>query len=119
MTPSVLLAGPILRRVEQGGAWVWLATRTAARCGAEIAVVSPDGSHRRVAEGKGRQVALGPGLFIHLIEARPPGGTLPTDVLLAYDVVIEVEGAAPQRLADLGRVGGDTTIGYGDVGLPA
>ncbi len=119
VTPSVLLAGPILRRVERGRAWVWLATRTAARCRAEVDVVGPDGSRRRVGEGEGRQVALGPGLFLHLVEARPEGGTFPTDVLLAYDIAIEVEGAAPQRLADVGRVGGEASIAYGDVGLPA
>ncbi len=117
--PPTLCAGPILRRAEPSAVVVWVATRVPARVGVEVSrLVGADHRPVPVGGGDGRQVRMGPGLFVHLALARPHDGAFPTDEILAYDVEIETEGAGCRLLVDLGRVGGEASIAYGDLPLP-
>lgn len=118
MQPNDILAGPIIRRAERERVYLWLATRSAGEVRAEVVSVGPSGG-RRVGGGTARSVALGPGLFVHLVEAVPDDGAFPLDELLGYD--IEVPGGdhgRPRRLADLGYLRGASSLAYGDLPLP-
>ncbi|MBA2496400.1 MAG: hypothetical protein H0V33_04780 [Acidimicrobiia bacterium] len=117
MEPKDILAGPIIRRAEPGRVHVWLATRVDVEIRAEVVSLGRTGG--RVGGGTGRSVALGPNLFVHLVEAVPDGGTFPLDELLGYDIEVPgPDGDRPRRLADLGLLSGTSTLAYGDLPLP-
>ena len=69
-----VLAGPLLRRAEPGRVLVWLATSVPLTVSGEVfALVAPpdDERQRRLGRGRGRQVRLGPRLFVHLVSVLP------------------------------------------------
>lgn len=116
--PEDVLAGPVIRRAEPNRVCLWLATRSAGEVRAEVVSIGPSGG-RRVGGGTARSVALGPGLFVHLVEAVPDDGAFPLDELLGYDIEVRGgDGGGPRRLADLGCLRGATTLAYGDLPLP-
>ncbi len=117
MEPNDILAGPIIRRAEPGRVHLWLATRVDAGIRAEV--VSLGASGGRVGGGTGRSVALGPNLFVHLVEAVPDDGTFPLDEVLGYDIEVPgPDGDRPRRLADLGLLSGAASLAYGELALP-
>lgn len=117
MEPNDILAGPIIRRAEPGRVHLWLATRVDAEIRAEV--VSLGASGGRVGGGTGRSVALGPNLFVHLVEALPDDGTFPLDEVLGYDIEVPgPDGDRPRRLADLGLLSGAASLAYGELALP-
>jgi hypothetical protein len=106
-----VLAGPILRRSDQTGVWVWLATETEAsfygtayetrsKRNGQLVVDRDALVAKTDAPGSGghRQCQLGERLFVHLVHiaATAEKHELPTGPLLAYDIVDKksVEGAA-------------------------
>jgi hypothetical protein len=84
---NTLLAGPILRRAEPRRVCMWLATSQPVRARAAIFALGRDhqpGS--RLGGGESECLPLGPGLFVHLIQAVPDGEAFPVQQLLAYDL---------------------------------
>lgn len=123
MTLETVLAGPILRRTDPVRVSIWLATSVPASVSAEIlALEVPEGpaesGSMTIGSGSAETVQLGPRLFIHLIDVSPEGEVFPTDELLAYDVAVQEEGDSPRKLRDLGLVGGENSLAYGDLPLP-
>ncbi len=114
MTLPLVLAGPLLRRVEAGRVCVWLATSAAA---AVRVVVARPGGGEQLGAGGATAARLGERLYVHLAEVRPDAEEFPPDQLLAYDVVVDA-GDGEQRLADLGLVGGTDTLAYAGFDLP-
>ncbi|MBA3349157.1 MAG: hypothetical protein H0T12_01245 [Actinobacteria bacterium] len=80
---------------------------------------SPGSGLRLVGSGAGETAQLGPRLFIHLITAIPDTEAFPADKLLAYDITVTAEDDAPKRLRDLGLVGRENSLAYGDLPLPS
>ena len=109
----LLLAGPILRRVEPSQVCIWIACSKAVSIQAEIFRVEPDSLEKRKIEysysskdnqskntnpiglGSTKSIRLGENLYVGLVVARPLQSTsetktssFPTDELLAYDIEI-------------------------------
>jgi hypothetical protein len=110
----LLLAGPILRRVEPSQVCIWIACSKAVSIQAEIFKVETDSLEKRkvknyynndnqsnnntspIGFGSTRSIRLGENLYIGLVVARPLQPTssnkitsnFPTDELLAYDIEI-------------------------------
>ena len=118
MDLPALLAGPILRRTDGGRICVWLATGKPCVASVEI-FREPGGAQGSSALGSadGESVRLGRNLYVHLVILDAPAGGWPTDELLAYDVLLQDEGAA-LRLDELGLLEGDRSIAYPGLSLP-
>jgi hypothetical protein len=109
----LLLAGPILRRVEPSQVCIWIACNKAVSIQAEIFRTDPDSLEERKIEnsnnnkhnqyknmnsiglGSTKSIRLGENLHVGLVVARPLQSTsdtktssFPTDELLAYDIEI-------------------------------
>jgi hypothetical protein len=122
MELNLVLAGPILRRVEPTKACIWLATSAPVRARALIFEHDQDGSAapRPIGAGESESVQLGPRLFVHLLVAGPEEDTFPIDRLLEYDVeVVEEQTGRAFALQELGMVGGEDRIAYRRFRLPS
>ena len=111
----LLLAGPILRRVEPSQICVWIACSKSVGIQAEIFRVKPSQLEKTKIEnsdnnkenrseytdpigfGSTRSIRLGENLYVGLVVARPLQSTsdgntnsFPTDELLAYDIEITI-----------------------------
>jgi hypothetical protein len=108
----LLLAGPILRRVEPSQVCIWIASSKAVSIQVEIFRTDPDSLKRKIKNsnnnkhnqsknknsiglGSTKSIRLGENLYIGLVVARPLQSTgdtktssFPTDELLAYDIEI-------------------------------
>ncbi len=113
----LVLAGPILRRVEPGRVVVWIATSRPGRVRVEVLRVGGDGELLGAATAESLDV--GPRLSVHLGVAVPRADAFPAGELLAYDVEVTPEsGGAGVRLAELGLLEGPATIAYPGLPLP-
>jgi hypothetical protein len=122
MELNLVLAGPILRRVEPTKACIWLATSAPIRARALIFEHNEDGSAaaRPIGTGESESVQLGPRLFVHLLVAVPGGDTFPIDRLLEYDVeVVEERTGRAFALEDLGLLAGPDRVAYRDLRRPS
>lgn len=123
MELNLLLAGPVLRRVERDRAYVWLATSRPAAVVAEV-YRTGDGStsdqRKRIGGGPAESIRLGERLFIHLARATPSDNEWPGGELLEYDLRLAfVDGDEPvMTLSDFGLLEGPNTITYGSSSLP-
>lgn len=94
----VIMAGPILRRVEKQAAFVWLATSQRLQLKLEIfasVVVDnaiPVQGAKLSADGAGmREVMLGDKLFVYLLEAKPVDlAGFPEEEILFYKISSEI-----------------------------
>jgi hypothetical protein len=119
-----VLAGPLLRRSEPGRVLVWLATSVPLTVSGEVfalAAAPDDEGLRRLGRGRGRQLRLGPRLFVHLVSVLPDAdvGRFPTDQLLGYDLALDAGERPARRLADLGMLSGPAAIAVGGLPLPS
>jgi hypothetical protein len=100
---------------------MWLATSQPVRARAAIFALGRDhqpGS--RLGGGESECLPLGPGLFVHLIQAVPDGEAFPVQQLLAYDLeLFEGDDRSGRRLRELGLLGRPDGIAYGDLPLPS
>jgi hypothetical protein len=120
MELNLVLAGPILRRVEPTKACIWLATSAPVRARGLIFEHNDGGSGpgQSVGRGDSERIQLGPRLFVHLIVAVPAGDTFPVNRLLAYDVeLVDEKAGTVMRLSDIGVLGQDG-IAYPGLDLP-
>ncbi len=113
----LVLAGPILRRVEPGRVVVWLATSRPGRVRVEVRRVG--GDREVLGAGTAESLDVGPRLSVHLAVAVPRGETFPAGELLAYDVEVTPEsGGGGVGLAELGLLEGPAAIAYPGLALP-
>ncbi|MFZ5784294.1 MAG: hypothetical protein ACOY4R_29210 [Pseudomonadota bacterium] len=121
----LLLAGPIVRRATARKVWFWFAcSRNVTACQASFVVYDAMAPYPPPkAEPKRREVALKPSelqvvrageaLWLVLVAAEPREGTLPTDMVVGYDLAISTEGAGTTKLSSLGL-----GIAYAPYALP-
>ncbi|CAN5710679.1 alkaline phosphatase D family protein [soil metagenome] len=115
-----VLAGPLLRRAEQGRVIVWVATDSSARISGHVYTVSPgEGARDRLGGGEAETVRIGRRLFVHLLHLVPDGKPFPTDAWLAYDLELTSEGGEAKTLADLGLLAGEHSLVYAGFELPS
>lgn len=123
MNLRTVLAGPILRRAERGGVYIWLATSRPFYVKGEVFRVPGDFKRRleKVGSGGAQSVQLGEQLFITLVRVAPMSGLFPADVLLAYDLELCHHAAERYglRLHDLGLLHGPDRLTYDDLPLPS
>ena len=113
----LVLAGPVLRRVEPVRVVVWLATSVPARVRAGVWRVG--GEDELLGAGTAESLQVGRRLFVHLAAAAPRAGAFPAGELLGYDVEVMPEsGDGGGRLAELGMLDGAGAIAYPGLRLP-
>jgi hypothetical protein len=113
----LVLAGPILRRVEPPRVVVWLATSRRARVRLEVR--GGGGEGELLGAGTAESVQVGRRLFVHLVAAVPRADSFPAGELLGYDVeVMPDSGEGGGRLAELGLLDDPGTIAYPGLRLP-
>ena len=141
--PSILLAGPILRRIDTSQVCIWIACsrpvtvrakvfRITDICNIESTKYTLDGKDTNIiGVGTDESIKLGEHLHIGLVTARPivtgmdseafqgTKSTFPTDELLAYDLEIaydldDLRRKESKCLKELGLLDGKNTIVYGN-----
>ena len=92
-----LLAGPMIRRVEPGNVYFWLATSKPFQLKANLYIVNKVDQSDHV-EYKtlntittSETVQAGKHMYIHLLKVVPRNGLFPTDTLLAYNLLFTSE----------------------------
>lgn len=119
MQLPVILAGPILRRLDENGVNIWIATSRPFQVDAELYSLT-DGITPLRSRCQTRTIRTGKNLYIHLICLSPVHASFPTDVLLGYNVQFK---NATETL-DLGSFGyldqnDSRSIVYGDCAYPS
>ncbi|HEY9576198.1 MAG TPA: hypothetical protein VIR64_00845, partial [Pseudobacillus sp.] len=92
MELPVILAGPVLRRVETHKVYVWIATSSPFKIEAQLYMINQNQeaasydysllNHYSHTES----IELGQRLFIHLIHITPMNGNFPVNTLLGYNL---------------------------------
>lgn len=112
----LVLAGPILRRVEPERVHIWVATSRSTDVTARIFDIT-DG-RAEIGGGTAESIELGPHLYIHLLTAIPTGSAFPSDRLLGYDLTFGNDDE-PLTLDDVGLPGGLRALTYDGIPLPS
>ncbi|MBT2658147.1 hypothetical protein J7E81_23385 [Bacillus sp. ISL-18] len=89
-----VLAGPIVRRVERGQVFIWMATSRRTEIEAalyEVETISnsnPNSFEYHPMETKTETTSISAGkqLYIHLINVTPTHGCFPTETLIGYNL---------------------------------
>jgi hypothetical protein len=113
----LVLAGPILRRVEPLRVVVWLATSRQAHVRLEVR--GGGGEGELLGAGTAESLQVGRRLFVHLVAAVPRAEAFPVGELLGYDVEAMADsGEGGGRLAELGMLDTADAIVYPGLRLP-
>lgn len=112
MEDFVVLAGPILRRVERHSVSIWIATDGCFQIEAEL-MNCTDGSILRT-RSKTESIPIGKRLVIHLVQVY---GDFPVDTLLGYNLFFLGDGES-HDLASLGYLGEDEASSIVYPGIP-
>ncbi|MFT3764738.1 MAG: hypothetical protein QM820_04365 [Minicystis sp.] len=85
----LFLAGPILRRVDEQGVFVWLATKIPVQITGAVYTASSTLSGPLTLLGRGSALPrrFGERLYVTLLRIDPDQGTFPADQLLAYNLI--------------------------------
>jgi len=110
-----IIAGPAVRRIEEGAVYIWVALSQDAQVEAK-AYKDPNGSAvARANSSDVRKVRMGECLFVYLLKlVRPASRKFPKDVKLYYNVFVDGE-----DLSDLGLISGANSITYPGEKLPS
>lgn len=88
-----ILAGPVLRRADEKGVLVWIATEHPAEVWGGVyrakGTLAAGPNLRPLGEGRATSLRLGQRLFVTLVEIKPSDDTFPTRELLAYNLQIK------------------------------
>lgn len=119
----VLIAGPIIRRVDVERVHVWIATVRKVT-GSLLIYRAGQEECEPVGRGDLESVRVGANLLVGLFTATPMTGGFPTDEILTYDIeLVEAHsdgaGSGPIRLADLGLLDGPGSLAYAGLALPS
>ena len=126
MELPTILGGPIVRRVESAGVFIWIALSKPFDIGAELFKVNRDNSSRpfeyeRVeCRTDTKTIQAGKHLYISLVKISPrAGGFFPTNTLLGYNLLFE-NSMEKQDLGsyDLLSSNNPESIVYGDLAYP-
>lgn len=130
MALPLLLAGPIVRRARPDEVLVWLCTSQSIDLGVELYSVDGKRSSPTVNRGQPigrgvalRRVRLGDKIFVHLLSAKPMGGSksksFPTHQLIAYDIkVLSTAGDWNTAGAGVSELGGTESLTLTKMPLP-
>jgi hypothetical protein len=119
-----ILAGPILRRVDTQGVYIWIATSLSLQMGAELFKVNGKGTKNAYDllsdSSDTKTVRLGKQLYINLIKIMPVNGPFPGSVLLGYNLLF-TRGSKTVDLGSFGLLSPDdpNSIVYGDLKYPS
>lgn len=116
VSERLVLAGPIVRRVERERVHIWIATSRPTEVTARIFDIS-EGSEE-IGNGSAESIQLGPHLHIHLITATPTESLFPSNRLLGYDLTFR-SGDQTLTLDDVGLPGGLAALTYEGIPLPS
>lgn len=120
----VLLAGPIIRRVEPSQVYIWAATSEAYHIDANLYDVSSERNNITYEEiniqCELNTIQLGKKLFIQLLKITPGQGLFNTNQLIGYNLTFK-KGARLFDLASLGLLtkGDENSICYGELKYPS
>jgi hypothetical protein len=99
-----ILAGPIVRRVTENRACIWLAANLESAL--KLSILDIDGKVLGVSDPSDldeSRCRLGANLYVYLLQARPCEGTFPENALLHYRIDrIEGDAEVPIDLAEMG-----------------
>ena len=122
--PSIL-AGPILRRTDRQGVYVWIATSEPFEIGSELFRVNkgqavPYTYTLLSDKSEVQSIRFGDRLYIYLIKLVPVSDLFPVDTLLAYNLVFEKDKETTD-FKDYGLLskGDPRSIVYGDLSYPS
>jgi len=118
-----ILAGPILRRTDENGAWVWMATSTAVEVVAKAydaaSSLAGPGGIKQLATGTASSLPFGAALHVVVVGMMPPTGTaLPVGKLLAYNIQVTPASGSPFQLDQVDELTGADRITYPPYSLP-
>lgn len=89
----MILAGPIVRRVEKHRVYLWMATSKRYPIEAQFYHISTNQSpftYRKISTHSDVQsIRLGQRLFVHLIKVTPVRSSFPTDSLIGYNIIFK------------------------------
>lgn len=122
----ILLGGPILRRVDDGQAFIWAALSKSYELGAQLFEVTKNGQpagfrYNEVdSSTETRTVRAGKHLYISLIKVSPENGTFPENKLIGYNLTFKSKNGKTFDLGDLGLLsaGKPQSIVYGYLAYP-
>ncbi|OIU68620.1 hypothetical protein [Rossellomorea aquimaris] len=121
----IILGGPILRRVEDGQAFIWAALSKSYELGAQLFEVTkngaPAGFHYNELDcsTETRTIRAGKHLYICMIKVSPENGTFPVNTLIGYNLTFKSK-REKFDLGDLGLLspGKPQSIVYGYLAYP-
>jgi hypothetical protein len=116
----LILAGPILRRVERSSVTVWIACRDA-QTGLTLEVHDAAGATRNLRSDPVDTVALGDHLHVALVtaEAESAGAALSPGRVYTYDVLFPSHPGGLAARGVLSAAGGTAKVAYGDSAYPS
>ncbi|MGR3763063.1 hypothetical protein [Rossellomorea sp. NS-SX7] len=122
----VILGGPILRRVDEGQAFIWIALSKPFSIQAEVCEVTRNGPPAGFdytdigCSTETRTVRAGKHVYISLIRVSPSSGTFPVDTLIGYNLRFTGKRGETLDLGDLGLLTSShpESIVYGYLALP-
>ena len=119
MELPIILAGPILRRVDATRIIVWIATSQSFEMGAELYLMS-GGITPLSINFQSQSIQPGKCLYIYLLSISPKNEKFPTDTILGYNLLFTRE----SKTFDLGSFGllnqnDEHSIVYGNLPFPS
>jgi hypothetical protein len=122
----MIMAGPILRRVEDRQAFIWLALSQPYHIEAEMLKVTRDKNSdvftytKMDCFSETRTVRAGKRLYVSLVKVSPEAGTFPVNTLLGYNLTFTSNRGEMLELGDFGLLtsGHPEAIVYDDLAYP-
>ncbi|WP_175987511.1 hypothetical protein [Bacillus sp. Marseille-Q1617] len=122
----VILGGPILRRVDDRQAFIWIALSKPYGIQAEVCKITRNGPPAGFdytdikCSTEARTIKAGKHIYISLIKVSPGSGTFPVDTLLGYNLTFSSKKGETLDLGDFGLLTSSNpdSIVYGYLALP-
>ncbi|WP_019412947.1 hypothetical protein [Paenisporosarcina sp. TG20] len=119
MDLPIILAGPILRRVEANSVIIWIATSYPFQMDAKLFKMTKELPEFDI-QCKAESIRFGKRLFIYLLKLIPVHGEFPVDTLLGYNLFLKRK----SKTLDLGDLGllnqhESQSIVYGNLKYPS
>jgi hypothetical protein len=82
-----ILCGPIVRRVEPEKAYIWIALCNPYHIEASLYKINSNLSYQLIpTKTDTKTIQMGNQLYVYLVEIRPSEGTIPTNILIGYNL---------------------------------
>jgi hypothetical protein len=116
----LILAGPLLRRVEPTQVYFWIVTSQRCKVKANLYKIHDSDRYEKLESiSETKTVRMGKKIFIHLIKAIPLNSQFPTDTLLGYNLNLLTQ-SETHDLGSLGLLSSDNpySIVFGSLKFP-